>query len=141
MKNAMIIGRITKDAELVTRKVNSVDTPVCNFNVAVNTLTSKLDAQGQRIQLTDYYRVTLWRNFASAMAPNLLKGRRIAVSGKDFTLETWMDRQNQVHPTLHFTNPDIEFQDRKPQAAGTDEPAGDATVSAPVDESDLPFEL
>lgn len=140
MKNLMITGRITKDAVLESRKVNGVDTPVVNFNVAVNTLTAKLDANGQRIQLTDYYRVTLWRNFATAMAPSLLKGRKIAVCGKDFALETWMDRQNQVHPTVHFTNPDLEFQDKKP-VTGAAEPAEDNTAApAPVDEDDLPFE-
>lgn len=142
MKYAMITGRITKDAELVTRNVNGTPTPVCNFNVAVNTPTSQKDERGYTIQKTDFYRVTLWRKFAEAMAPSLLKGRKIAVSGKDFALETWMDRQNTQHPTLHFTNPDIEFQDAKPQAAKADEPATDATDGAvPEEESDLPFEL
>jgi len=141
MKSAMIIGRITKDAVLESRTVKGDATPVTNFNVAVNTLTNKLDEQGRRIQTTDYYRITLWRNFATAMAPNLKKGRLIAVSGKDFALETWMDRQNQVHPTLHFTNPDIQLLDKKPES-GADEPAeGNAVVAAPVDVDDLPFEV
>lgn len=138
MKNLMIIGRITKDAQLVTRKVNGVDTPVVNFNVAVNTLTQKVDEQGHRVQLTDYYRVTLWRKFAEVMAPSLLKGRKIAITGKDFALETWMDQKNQVHPTVHFTNPDIEFQDAKPQTAASE--PGETMTAAEVNEEELPFD-
>lgn len=108
MKNCVCTGRVTKDAEIVIRKIGENEVPVTNFNVAVNTRTQKKGADGKNIVLTDYFRVTLWREQAKAMVPYLTKGREISVMG-DFTLETWMDQSNQVHPILHFTSPQIEL--------------------------------
>lgn len=140
MKNINIVGRITKDAELNIRKVGETEIPVTNFNVAVNTrkATAKRDANGKRIYdtVTDYFRVTLWRDHAKAMVPYLQKGRLVAVQG-EFELETWMDRQNQVHPIAHLTSPAIELLDAS--KAKEEEPV--ETTAAPAVEADeLPFE-
>ena len=139
MKNINIVGRITKDAELNIRKVGETEIPVTNFNVAVNTrkATAKRDANGKRIYdtVTDYFRVTLWRDHAKAMVPYLQKGRLVAVQG-EFELETWMDRQNQVHPIAHLTSPAIELLDAS--KAKEEEPV--ETTAAPAVEADeLPF--
>lgn len=134
MKNLTIVGRITKDAEL---KINK-DIPVVNFNVAVNTrkATAERDAAGKRIykQETDYFRVTLWRDHAKAMTPYLTKGRLVSIQG-NFDLETWVDRQNQIHPICHFTSPEIELLEGNKR----EEPDAPEEETAPVEE-DLPFE-
>ena len=140
MKNLSIVGRITKDAELAVRKVGETEIPVTNFNVAVNTrkATAERDANGKRVYktITDYFRVTLWRDHAKSMVPYLQKGRLVSITG-DFELETWMDRQNQVHPIAHFTSPAIELLDAG--KAKEDEPA--ETAPAPeVEPDELPFE-
>ena len=134
MKNMYFNGRITRDAVLETRKVGGADTAVVNFNVAVNTRTGKKDEAGKTVVKTDYIRVTLWREYAKAMASCLKQGRMISVSG-DFDLETWMDRSNQVHPVAHLTNPAIELLDKKP---GEPEEPAETTPDAQPEE--LPFE-
>ena len=141
MKKMHIVGRITKDAELNTRKIGDAEVFVTNFNVAVNTRKATADkdpATGKRLYktTTDYFRVTLWRDQAKAMVPYLTKGRLVAIDGS-FELETWMDRQNQVHPIAHFTSPEIELLDANKKA--DDEPG--ETVAAPnADPDELPFE-
>ena len=136
MKNITIIGRVTKDAQVVVNK----DIPVCNFNVAVNTrkATAEKDAAGKRIytQKTDFVRVTLWRDHAKALAPYLTKGRLVSVQG-DFELETWIPQsganKGQVLPTIHMTSPSIELLDGNKQ-----ETAEPSTEEIP--EEELPFE-
>lgn len=137
MKNLVIVGRITKDAELVMRK----DIPVTNFNVAVNTrkATAEKDENGKRVYAvkTDYFRVTLWREQAKAMVPYLTKGRLVSIQG-DFELETWLDRENQVHPVVHFTSPAVELLDANKQKA--EEPTEATTTPATeIDPDELPF--
>ena len=140
MKTMSIVGRITKDAELNIRKAGETEIPVTNFNVAVNTrkATAERDAQGKRVYKTstDYIRVTLWRDHAKSMVPYLQKGRLVAVTG-DFELETWMDRQNQVHPIAHMTSPSIELLDAN--KVKDDEPT-ETVAAVEVDPDELPFE-
>ena len=140
MKNLTIVGRITKDAELNIRKAGETEIPVTNFNVAVNTrkATAERDAQGKRVYktVTDYFRVTLWRDHAKSMVPYLQKGRLVSITG-DFELETWMDRQNQVHPIAHFTSPAIELLDANKKA---DEEPAETTAAVEIDPEELPFE-
>lgn len=140
MKNLNIVGRITKDAELKMSKIGETEVPVTNFNVAVNTRkpTAERDANGKRVYktTTDYFRVTLWRDHAKAMVPYLTKGRLVAVQG-EFELETWLDRQNQVHPVAHLTSPAIELLDAN--KATQDEP-GETSPAAEIAPDELPFD-
>lgn len=139
MKNITIIGRVTKDAQVVVNK----DIPVCNFNVAVNTrkATAEKDASGKRIytQKTDFVRVSLWRDHAKALAPYLTKGRLVSVQG-DFDLETWIpqsgENKGKVLPTIHMTSPSIELLDGNKQDA---EPSTTTAQEAPIEDDELPF--
>lgn len=142
MKNLSIVGRITKDATIDTRTIGGAEVAVCNFNVATNTrkATAEKDANGKRVYktTTDYFKVTLWRDHAKSLAPHLQKGRLVSVTG-DFELETWMGRDNQVHPVCHFTSPAIELLD----AAKTreEEPPVETAPAAPVEDiEELPFD-
>ena len=138
MKNLTITGRITKDATLEERSAGKVT----NFNVAVNTrkATAEKDANGKRKYktLTEYYRITLWRDLAEALVPYLTKGRLVGITSSDFVQEVWMDRQNATHPVIHCTNPAIELLDAN--KAKEEEP-GETVAPAPAVEPDeLPFE-
>lgn len=142
MKNITVSGRITKDVELKTVKVAGQDTPVCNFNIAVNGAAKK-DAQGNELKdergytlrETEFYTVALWRNYAAKMAQYLKKGRRITVSGDNFKMDTWVDREKNIHPKMIITNPKIEFNDPMAQ-----EPAQEPPVE-PTTEEELPFDV
>ncbi len=139
MKSITIIGRITKDAKLEERNGGL---KVTNFNVAVNTrkATAEKDANGKRVYKTEteYYRISIWREMAESLTPYLGKGRLVAVSSNDYSLETWMDKQNVVRPVIHMTNPKIELCDAN--KTKDDEPT-ETVEAAPVEAPDeLPFE-
>ena len=140
MKTMTIVGRITRDAELTMVNGN---VPVCNFNVAVNNRKATAEVKdGKRVYAEmdpDFFKVTLWRNQAQALAKYLTKGRQVLVSG-DFALETWMRttgaKKGQVEATAHFTSPQIELLGA--QSAKVEEPKADAQQTAP--ETDIPAE-
>ena len=143
MKNLSIVGRITRDAVLNTSKTG--DLPVTDFNVAVNTrkATAARDENGKRIYRveTDYFKVTIWREQAKNLTQFLKKGRLVGIVG-DFTMETWVDRENKVHPICHFNSPTIELLDAN---RTNEEPPVEASSAetAPVQETEpdeLPFE-
>lgn len=71
MEQITIAGRLGGDAALA--KTQNGDS-VCNFNVAV-------DRREGRDKATNWYRVSLWGKRAEALAPYLLKGVSVTVSG------------------------------------------------------------
>ena len=71
MQNITIAGRVGRDAEL--RRTQGGDA-VCSFTVAV-------DYRNGREKATNWWRVSLWGKRGEALAPYLLKGVSVTVSG------------------------------------------------------------
>jgi single stranded DNA-binding protein len=118
-----IIGNVTKDAELKNVTVNGVDTPRCTFSVAVNETRSNGE------DITTYFNVTAWREYAVKIAPYVLKGRQVFVSGSV--------RLNQyatngvVRSSLQIHNPVVILLGRKPQV--------ETEAEEFIDDDELPF--
>ena len=116
-----IIGNVVRDAELKTVDCNGVPTPVCKFSVAVN------ENRGDGEEITTYFDVTAWREYATKIAHWVQKGRKVHVSGAV--------RPNQyvsnggVRFSMQIHNPTVILLDKKPSAAATEE----------YDEDELPF--
>lgn len=70
-----IIGNVVRDAELKMVNVNGVQTPRCSFSVAVN------ENRTNGEEITTYFDVTVWREYATKIAPFVLKGRKAFVNG------------------------------------------------------------
>ena len=141
MKKMFISGRVTKDVVLETRKVAGEDRKVANFNVAINVPTGRRDENGKRVYETEYVKVSLWGRVAEAYAKYLYKGREIEAIGNS-RLEVWTDRNNQIHPVEHMTNPEIELKGQNRQA---EEPTVTETAVAEplpeiIDADELPFD-
>lgn len=75
MQTIIIAGKIGRDAEL--RNTQGGDS-VCSFSVAV-------DQRDGRDKSTNWWRVSLWGKRGEALAPYLLKGTSVTVTG-DFAL-------------------------------------------------------
>lgn len=71
MNKMTIIGNLTKDPEL---RVTQSGTSVCSFTVAVNLRKSGDD-------ITQYFRVTAWRQLAEICGKFLRKGTKVFVCG------------------------------------------------------------
>ena len=72
MQNLTVTGRIGKDAEL--RTIQSGQT-VCSFTLASD------QGFGDK-KTTNWFRVSLWGKRGSSLAPYLLKGGQVAVTGE-----------------------------------------------------------
>jgi single-strand DNA-binding protein len=72
-----LVGRLTRDAEL--RSLPS-GRSVCSLRVACN--SSRIDADGERIERPNYFDVSVFGAAAESVARYLGKGSRIGVDGR-----------------------------------------------------------
>ena len=106
MNRAFIIGHVTKDAETRQVNVGNVPTLVTDFTVAAN------EGFGET-QKTAYYRVSIWRERGAKMAPHLVKGRAVSVTGIP-SASAWIDQDGKARARLEMSNPTVEFIGKKP---------------------------
>jgi len=74
MNKVILVGRLTKDAEIRTTQTGK---KVASFSIAVD---DGKDTSGQR--LTSYFNCTAWDSLADLIEQYIKKGHRIAVTGK-----------------------------------------------------------
>ena len=97
-----IIGNISKAAETRTVMVGGTPTFVTDFNVAEN-YTSR---NGER--MTQFYRISLWRDAGTKLAKYLTKGRPIALEGR-VRGRAYIDKNGEAQCQLEMANPRVTF--------------------------------
>jgi len=107
-----IIGRLTKNAEIIALKDNR---EVVNFSVAVN--DGYKGKQGERVELTEYYDCSYW--ISPKIAPHLTKGTLVELSGRT-SARAWIGKDGLAHAGLNFHISQIRFLARggKAETAG-----------------------
>lgn len=75
MNRVILIGRLTKDAELKYTPGNG--TAVSTFTLAVENYNSKTQEKS-----ADFIPIVLWGKRAESLAAHLVKGKQVAVTGK-----------------------------------------------------------
>ena len=123
MQTIIIAGKIGRDAEL--RNTQGGDS-VCSFSVAV-------DQRDGRDKSTNWWRVSLWGKRGEALAPYLLKGTSVTVTG-DFALGDYEGK-----PQLNIRANGIALQGGRgdgSQGAPSQRPNRD---TQPDDDTDIPF--
>ena len=125
MQTITIARKLARDAEV--RSTQQGDS-VCSFTVAV-------DQREGRDKTTNWWRVSLWGKRGDALAPYLLKGASVTVSGA-FSLGEYEGK-----PQLNIRANEIALQGGR--SGGTDAPSEPQRDSRqqPVDDldSDIPF--
>ena len=103
LNKAMIIGRLGRDPEL---RYTQGGTPVCNLSVATD--EGYTDRNGQKIEKTEWHKITAWNKLAEVASNYLVKGRLVYVEGK---LETqkWQDNQGNDRYTTQIKAHTIQF--------------------------------
>jgi single-strand DNA-binding protein len=98
----IIVGNVGRDPEL---KYLQNGVPVCNFSVAVNTVTGRGETRQEK---TTWVRVAAWRELAEVCQQYLTKGRQIMVIG---TVEAraYTDQGGQAQASLDMTARDVKF--------------------------------
>jgi single-strand DNA-binding protein len=127
MQTIIIAGKLGKDAEL--RRTQGGDA-VCSFSVAV-------DQRDGRDKSTNWWRVSLWGKRGEALAPYLLKGASVTVSG-EFALGDYEGK-----PQLNIRANEIALQGGRGdggQAGGSQGDTGGGG-NKPIDDLDdsIPF--
>jgi single-strand DNA-binding protein len=149
LNKCMIIGNLGRDPEM---RYTPSGQAVTQFTVAVN--RNYKDAQGERQEETEWFRVVAWGQQAEFAAEYLRKGAKVYVEGRIQTRQ-WEGQDGQKRYTTELVANTIQNLDRRPrddagegaplppeprqrpQAAGS-RPAGAAEQPEP-DYDDLPF--
>lgn len=123
MNSITIAGTAGKDAEV---KYLNDGTAIASFSVA--------DSQGK--DKTVWWNCSLFGKRADALAPYILKGTKVTVSGQA-TEEVWTDKNGQERKSMKVRVNDIALQSKAEQRQ---EPQQQAPQKADYDDSsDLPF--
>lgn len=115
MTNFMVNGNVSRAA--VTRTVtnkNGQKTFATDFNVAVN------DGYDDSA-ITTYYKVTLWGQRGANIAPYLVVGKEVNITGVPGQEAPWMGQDGQLHAgALVIKRAQVELKGKKSEATGED---------------------
>ena len=129
-----IVGRLTADP--AQKDVNGT---VCTtFTVAED--TRRKDKNGDKI--TNFWRVTVWRQMGENAAKYLHKGDQVYVIGNDVIVSTYTDTNNQWRYSLDTTAADLRYLTTKAESQQNAARNASAPAAAPIpddSEDDLPF--
>ena len=112
MNSINVMGRLTADPELRNTQTGK---KVLTFRVAVNT------GFGDR-QQTDFFKVSLWNDYAVTMSKYLSKGRLIGVSGEVHLEE--FEGKNGKGATMVITNANVTLADSGNSSSKTNNQQG-----------------
>jgi single-strand DNA-binding protein len=139
-----IFGRIGRDAEL--RRTSSGDA-VCSVPVAVDYGRKGPDGK----KPTQWYEATLWGKQAEALAPYLLKGKQVFLTGTDLHIESFSKADGSQGTKLVCRAGEIKFasdgqqqqaapqQRQQPQRQAPQQSQQAAPPDAFDDSLDIPF--
>lgn len=117
LNKVMIIGHLGRDPEL---RYTNTGTPVANLNIATD--ESYTDKQGNRVDRTEWHRVSVWDRQAENCNTYLRKGSQVFVEGSLQTRQ-WQDQQGQTRYSTEIRAQRVQFLDsRKNQGQQGDYP-------------------
>lgn len=117
LNSVMLIGRLTRDAEL---SYINTGTAVCKFSIANNQSKKKDDKWTDEAHFFD---VVLWAKTGESLAPYLKKGKQIAIEGR-LNQDRW-EKDGQKHSRVTIVASSVQLlgggkQSDKPD--GNEEP-------------------
>ena len=133
---AQITGRLGQDPSL---NYTNGGTPVVNLSVASN--RQKRAADGERINLADWYRVSLFGRNAELIAEYAKKGNALAFNGR-LQLDTYLDREGVERTATCLIADSFEFMPGGKRAASESESVPSASTEAKTgvpEEEEVPF--
>ena len=109
LNKAMIIGNLGRDPEM---RYTPSGQAVTQFTVAVN--RNYKDAQGERQEETEWFRVVAWGQQAEFAAEYLRKGAKVFVEGRIQTRQ-WEGQDGQKRYTTELVANTIQNLERRPR--------------------------
>lgn len=111
LNKVMIIGRLGRDPEL---RYTQSGSPVASLNIATD--ESYTDRDGNKVDRTEWHRVSVFQRQAENCANYLTKGSLVYVEGSLQTRK-WQDQQGQDRYTTEIKAQRVQFLDRKGDAS------------------------
>ncbi|HIU18025.1 MAG TPA: single-stranded DNA-binding protein [Candidatus Avidesulfovibrio excrementigallinarum] len=121
LNKVMIIGRLGRDPEI---RYSQSGMAVCALNVATD--ESYVDRDGQRVERTEWHRVSVFQRMAETCANSLRKGSLVYVEGSLQTRK-WQDQSGQDRYTTEIRAQRVLFLERR----NSDGPSGESRPAAP----------
>lgn len=112
LNKAMIIGRLGRDPEL---KYTQSGMPVTSLTIATD--ESYMDRDGNKVDRTEWHRVSVFQKAAENCAQYLSKGSLVYVEGRIQTRK-WQDQQGQDRYSTDIVANTVRFLDRKSDRVG-----------------------
>mgnify|MGYP001194410659 FL=1 len=133
MNNCVLIGRMTRDADL--RYLPGTGAPVANFSIAVDKELNKdkraeLEAAGK--PTADFINIVAWGRTAEAVANYTGKGLKIAVQGR-IQSRSWVADDGDRRYATEVVADRVEFLEWK------ENNIPDGFMEVDVDEENVPF--
>lgn len=129
LNKVMIIGRLGRDPEL---RYTQSGSPVATLNVATD--ESYTDRDGNKVERTEWHRVSVFQRQAENCANYLGKGSLVYVEGSLQTRK-WQDQSGQDRYTTEIKAQRVQFLDRRgergPAPDGAPNDWGDGGGGAP----------
>lgn len=116
LNRVMLIGRLGRDPEL---RYTQSGTPVCTLQAATD--ESYTDRDGNKVERTEWHRITCFQKQAENCANYLAKGSLVYVEGS-LTTRKWQDQQGQDRYTTEIKAERVQFLDRKSDGQGAGQP-------------------
>ena len=141
MNKVILVGNLTRDPELTQI---STGISVCRFGIAVN------NQFGGENNQANFFNIVTWRGLAENCAKYLVKGNKVAVSGRiDIRVVEDKDGSGNKKTYVDIVAEDVEFLTPRSQQAAGYEPRDIGTAGAssrqrvdsmqPDDNDSLPF--
>ena len=136
LNKCMIIGNLGADPEM---RYTANGSAVTSFNVA--TSRNYTNAQGERVDETEWFSVVTWNRLAETCAQYLAKGRQVYVEGRMQT-RSWEGQDGQKRYKTELIAETVKFlgnrNDRPVEGFTPGMPVG-ADMEGDLDPDDLPF--
>lgn len=107
INKAIIVGYLGRDPEM---RMTPAGQPVANFSVATD--ESYKGKDGQKVEKTEWHRVTAWGKTAEFVGNYLSKGRLVYVEGKIETRK-WTDKDGAEKYTTEIKADRVQGLDKR----------------------------
>lgn len=107
LNKVMLIGRLGRDPEL---RYTQSGSPVASLNIATD--ESYMDRDGNKVERTEWHRVSVFQRQAENCANYLAKGSLVYVEGSLQTRK-WQDQNGQDRYTTEIKAQRVQFLDRR----------------------------
>jgi single-strand DNA-binding protein len=88
--NVQLVGFLGQNPEV---KTTNTGKKVANFSIACT--ETRVDAEGRKIETTQWFRATAWEGLASVAEKFMVKGKQVAICGK-LVNKSWTDKDGKA---------------------------------------------